>query len=161
MVQLIQADKKLCERGIATSRKCANLGTVQENFPASHGIGFFPGPEDSFRGRPAAIRQSVGSSQVKAQCFAPPRSLCQKSRDEPYRQSTDDAGKDRTWHLQFRRRRLSIPGSRFSLLRDEGHSPVLRDLVQAHSVTAMWPTARCMCACPRRSFSTSATATAT
>jgi hypothetical protein len=42
MVQLIQGGLKLCEWTIATTSKCATIGTVQESFRASHGTGFNP-----------------------------------------------------------------------------------------------------------------------
>ena len=58
------AEKKLCERLIATSPKCATIGTVQESFPASHGTSFIQGPEVTTRGRQrhsgSCERQLVG-----------------------------------------------------------------------------------------------------
>jgi hypothetical protein len=51
MVQLISAYKKLCERLIAASAKCATIGTVKESFQASHGTDFIQGPKVFFHGQ--------------------------------------------------------------------------------------------------------------
>src|ERR1035437_7356834 len=66
MVQPMDTVPKLCERVIATTPKCANLGTVQESFPAPHGTSFIPGPEARIRGRPAATRQSASSHRTQS-----------------------------------------------------------------------------------------------
>jgi len=39
-----KARPKLCERTIASTSKCATIGTVQESFPASHGTCFIHAP---------------------------------------------------------------------------------------------------------------------
>ncbi len=38
MVQPVEGSPKLCERGIASTAKCATIGPVQESFLASHGV---------------------------------------------------------------------------------------------------------------------------
>jgi hypothetical protein len=58
MVQLIPADKKLCERLIAAFPKCATIVTVKESFPASHGTDFIHGPKAIFS---AAYQRQAGN----------------------------------------------------------------------------------------------------
>jgi hypothetical protein len=68
MVQLEETTLKFCERAIAMPPKCANLGTVQQSFPASQGIGFIPGPEFKTRGdkRQSGNRQAESGRKAKA-----------------------------------------------------------------------------------------------
>ena len=79
--------EKLCERGIATTSKCATIGTVQEiscKFRASHANGFYSTPRGRiFRGRPAATGSRSSESGREARCFAPRESRCLKSANEP------------------------------------------------------------------------------
>jgi hypothetical protein len=44
MVQLIESRKKLCERDIASNRKCASIGSVQEKFLSVQRKNFIQAP---------------------------------------------------------------------------------------------------------------------
>jgi hypothetical protein len=55
------AEKKLCERLIAISPKCATIGTVQESFPASHGTSLST-PQGRIRGQISGIQAVVSGS---------------------------------------------------------------------------------------------------
>jgi hypothetical protein len=64
MVQPENQYRKLCERGIATTAKCATIGSVQESFLASHGVNFNPClevfPKRQINGQACPLNRSRG-----------------------------------------------------------------------------------------------------
>jgi hypothetical protein len=95
MVQLISACKKLCERDIAATPKCATIGTVKESFQASHGTDFIHVPKVFFLGQTSG-KQVFESSDIQtpSKGFASGDGYCPKAEDEPNRQYIGGAGKD-------------------------------------------------------------------
>jgi hypothetical protein len=76
-VQEDVAEEKLCERGIATARRCATIGTVQgisKEISGTLHYGFLPNdcPQDLIaRGKPAAQGFRLSHMRRKAFCVAP------------------------------------------------------------------------------------------
>src|ERR1035437_9834203 len=115
MVQPMDTVPKLCERVIATTPKCANLGTVQESFPAPHGISFIPGPEARIRGRPAATRQSANSHRTQSPAaLRHERAIAQDPRMN--RTGNKQAAQARIGKMAFATSAVSVPNPWLQIL---------------------------------------------
>ncbi|HTB99001.1 MAG TPA: hypothetical protein VK716_18475 [Terracidiphilus sp.] len=74
LVQPAKDSSNYCEWGIATTLRCATIGSVQESFPASHGASFIPCP-DMFSGTNTGDQAGLKSNATVSEGITAARAI--------------------------------------------------------------------------------------